>query len=199
MRPFVADREILMDNAVSLVRGSESGAAGGEGRSQGIELRLYWDCLAHCRNGGASAVRGASVELLLGWTLHNAGIEILLEVGFRVGGVRPAGCGWAAGVMWASRVLGVFSGLGDSDAVDFCIGWRVLVALPEGWRQQLGPKKVVGSVFVDLSNGFHWISHFLLIARLNAYGFDKNTFTLFFSLFEKQKTVSRLKPITAHF
>lgn len=32
MRPFVADKGILMDNEVSLVRGSESEAAGGEGR-----------------------------------------------------------------------------------------------------------------------------------------------------------------------
>ena len=64
---------------------------------RGSELRLYWNCLAHCGNGGTSAVHGASVEFLFGWTLHNAGIEISLGVGFRVGGVRPAGCGWAAG------------------------------------------------------------------------------------------------------
>lgn len=35
VRPFVADKGILMDNEVSLVRGSESGGAGGRGRSQG--------------------------------------------------------------------------------------------------------------------------------------------------------------------
>ena len=62
-----------------------------------------------------------------------------------------------------------------------CDTQDVLIRLLEEWREQLDHKKIVGTVLLDLSKVFDCIPPDFLIARLNAYGFDKNTVTLLFS------------------
>ena len=57
----------------------------------------------------------------------------------------------------------------------------VLIRLIENWEKQLDNKKFVGAVLVDLSKAFDCVPHDLLIAKINAYGFEMDTLVLFFS------------------
>ena len=56
---------------------------------------------------------------------------------------------------------------------------HVLLKLTETWRQHLDNNKSVGAVLMDLSKAFDCLPHELLIAKLSAYGFDKNTLNSF--------------------
>ena len=51
---------------------------------------------------------------------------------------------------------------------------HVLIRLIENWKKHLDNKKIVGTVLIDLSKGSDCIPHDLLIAKLHAYGFNKN-------------------------
>ena len=61
------------------------------------------------------------------------------------------------------------------------------------WREQIDHNKIVGTVLLDLSKAFDCIPHDLFIAKLNAYGFDKNTLTLLFSYLKNRKQSARIK------
>ena len=50
---------------------------------------------------------------------------------------------------------------------------HVLITLIEKWKKSLDDKEYSGVVFMDLSKAFETINHDLLIAKLDAYGFDK--------------------------
>ena len=52
---------------------------------------------------------------------------------------------------------------------------HVLLHLIENWRHCLDENKVIGAVLMDLSKAFDCLSHELLIAKLDAYGFNENT------------------------
>ena len=68
---------------------------------------------------------------------------------------------------------------------------NVLLKLTEKWRQHLDNNQIVGAVLMDLSKAFDCLPHELLIAKLSAYGFDKNTLMFFYSyLKERQQCVS---------
>ena len=56
-----------------------------------------------------------------------------------------------------------------------------LLSLIEKWRKALDNKGYAGAVLMDLSKAFDTINHELLIAKLHAYGFDKNALKLIFS------------------
>ena len=58
---------------------------------------------------------------------------------------------------------------------------HVLIRLIEEWRQGIDQGKYVGSILMDLSKAFDCIPHDLLIAKLDAYGFDKRSCKLVYS------------------
>ena len=51
----------------------------------------------------------------------------------------------------------------------------VLIRLLEVWRNKLGNNNVVGAVLTDISKAFDCITHDLLVAKLDAYGFNRDT------------------------
>ena len=58
---------------------------------------------------------------------------------------------------------------------------HVLIRLIEEWKTRLDNGKYVGAVIMDLSKAFDCISHDLLIAKMNAYKFDKTALKLIYS------------------
>ena len=65
---------------------------------------------------------------------------------------------------------------------DFLCGYRqsfstqpVLIKLIESWRQSLDSRGYIKAVLMDLSKAFATINHKLLIAKLHAYGFNKES------------------------
>ena len=65
---------------------------------------------------------------------------------------------------------------------------NVLLKLTENWRQHLDGDQIVGAVLMDLSKAFDCLPHELLIAKLSAYGIDKNTKILLF-ISQREKAV----------
>ena len=51
---------------------------------------------------------------------------------------------------------------------------HVLIRLIEEWRNNFDNSYFIGVVLMDLSKAFNCISHDLVIAKVVAYGFDKN-------------------------
>ena len=51
---------------------------------------------------------------------------------------------------------------------------QCLLVMLEMWKKALDERKVVGAILTDLSKAFDCLSHDLLIAKLEAYGFDKS-------------------------
>ena len=50
-----------------------------------------------------------------------------------------------------------------------------LLGVAEKWKASLDKKGYTGAVLIYLSKAFDTINHELLLATLNAYGFDKNS------------------------
>ena len=74
-----------------------------------------------------------------------------------------------------------------------CGAQRILTGFLEEWREQLDHNKIFGTELLDLSKAFDCIPQDLLIAKLNAYGFDMNTLTLLFSYLKNRKKFVRIK------
>ena len=67
----------------------------------------------------------------------------------------------------------------------FLFGYRkgystqyLLLGLIEKWKSMLDKHRFAGVILMDLSKAFDTINHDLLLAKLNAYGFDKQTLKL---------------------
>ena len=68
-----------------------------------------------------------------------------------------------------------------------------MLKLTEEWRKHLDNNKVVGAVLMDLSKAFDCIPHELLVAKLSAYGFEKNTLKFFLSYLKGRKQATNIK------
>ena len=55
---------------------------------------------------------------------------------------------------------------------------NIFLRLIEQWRECLDNSKLVGAVLMDLSKAHDCLPHDLLIAKLEAYGFDRNSLKL---------------------
>ena len=55
-----------------------------------------------------------------------------------------------------------------------------LLNMTEMWKKALDEKKVAGAILTDLSKAFDCISHDLLIAKMEAYGFEKSALVLIY-------------------
>ena len=76
----------------------------------------------------------------------------------------------------------------DAYLSPFLCGYRkgyntqtALLSLIEKWKDTLDKKGYSGAILMDLSKAFDTINHELLIAKLHAYGFSKNSLLLLFS------------------
>ena len=63
---------------------------------------------------------------------------------------------------------------------------NALLIMIKKWKTILNKKLKVGALFMDLSKGFDNLDHSLLLAKLSAYGFDKNSLSFVCKLFNKQ-------------
>ena len=60
----------------------------------------------------------------------------------------------------------------------------------EDWRNKLYNNNVVGAVLTDLSKAFDCIPHDLLVTKLDAYGFNRDTVAYIYSYLKNRKQVS---------
>ena len=63
---------------------------------------------------------------------------------------------------------------------------HALLTLVENWRKSLHNKSFGGAVLMDLSKAFDTLNHDLLIAKLNAYGFQHDALKLLYSYLSKR-------------
>ena len=63
---------------------------------------------------------------------------------------------------------------------------HVLIRRLEDWRNKLG-NNVLGAVLTDLSKAFDCIPHHLLVAKLDAYGFNRDTVAYIYSYLKNRK------------
>ena len=61
------------------------------------------------------------------------------------------------------------------------------ISVIENWKKNLGKNKIVGAVFMDLSKAFDCISHDLLIAKMEACGFNEDFLTFLHSYLKRRK------------
>ena len=76
---------------------------------------------------------------------------------------------------------------------------HVLLKLTEDWRKHIDENKIVGGLLMDLSKAFDCLPHELLIAKLEAYGFDKRTLNMFYSYLKNRKQSVKINGILSDF
>ena len=64
---------------------------------------------------------------------------------------------------------------------------HALIRLIENCKKRLHNKKIVGTVLMNLSKAFDCIPHYLLIAKLHSYGFNKKALTFLYSCLKRRK------------
>ena len=64
---------------------------------------------------------------------------------------------------------------------------QCLVAMLEAWKLAIGDKGYAGAILTDLSKAFDCLKHDLLIAKLDAYGFNQDTLKFIRSYLKNRK------------
>ena len=62
-----------------------------------------------------------------------------------------------------------------------------LAVMVESWKKAIDNNKNAGAILTDLSKAFDCLNHKLLIAKLNAYGFDENSLQFIYSYLTERK------------
>ena len=75
----------------------------------------------------------------------------------------------------------------------------MILRLIEEWKEKLDKGFFTGAVLIDLSKAFDYIPHDLLIAKLNAYGFDRKSLVFFYSYLKRRKQCVNINNIKVHF
>ena len=73
------------------------------------------------------------------------------------------------------------------------------IRLIEEWRKNLDNNYFIGAVLMDLSKAFDCIPHDLVIAKLAAYGFDKNMICYIYSYLKSRKQCVSVNNIKSTF
>ena len=76
---------------------------------------------------------------------------------------------------------------------------HVLLKLTEDWRKYMDENKIIGGLLMDLSKAFDCLPHELLIAKLEAYGFEKKTLSSFLSYLKNRKQAVNINGILSDF
>ena len=76
---------------------------------------------------------------------------------------------------------------------------HVLIRLLEDWRNKLDNNNVVGAVLTDLSKAFDCIHHDLLVAKLDAYSFNRDTVAYIYSYLKNRKQFVRINGTQSYF
>ena len=71
------------------------------------------------------------------------------------------------------------------------LSWQLTENCAAVWKTHPGKNKTVGAVILDLSKALDYILHDL-IAKLDAYGFDKEALSLTYSYLKDRKQLSTL-------
>ena len=66
-------------------------------------------------------------------------------------------------------------------------------------RANLDQNKIIGEVLLDLSEAFNYIHYDILIAKVNAYGFDRKALKLIYSYLKGRKQSVRIQNIYGNF
>ena len=67
-----------------------------------------------------------------------------------------------------------------------------LLNMLETWRHNLNQKNIIGAIIMDLSKAFDTINHNLLLAKLNAYGFNNDSVQLLKSYLSSRKQRTKI-------
>ena len=76
---------------------------------------------------------------------------------------------------------------------------HVLVRMIEEWKKSIDNDKLVGAVLMDLSKAFDCIPHDLLIAKLSAHGFDRNSLKLIYSYLKGRRQCVQINGATSKY
>ena len=76
---------------------------------------------------------------------------------------------------------------------------HVLIRLIEDWKAKLDNGFYVGAIMMDLSKAFDCISHDLLIAKMNAYKFDKSALKLIYSYLKGRRQCVKINSSSSNY
>ena len=76
---------------------------------------------------------------------------------------------------------------------------HLFIRLIKEWRKNLDNNYFIGAVLMDLSKSFDCIPHDLVIAKLAAYGFDKNMICYIYSYLKSRKQCDSVNNIKRAF
>ena len=70
---------------------------------------------------------------------------------------------------------------------------QCLTVMLEEWKRALDEKRFAGAILTDLSKAFDCLSHDLLIAKLEAYGFDESALKYIYSYLKERKQRTKIE------